>query len=177
MGIGQGGRRNHVAGAKEVIGRGNVVSRFVPVVRQAQQGQVREVDAYEEQGKDKPEGQRTVERGLLGRYGNEFLLLFPANIGLVDWALRHDRGPWFEGNGAEGVLVLEQVLLQHIAQRLGLLRAEVNGLEGVDGDLFGRFLIGGAEGESEIPDALLYLNAVGIALAVVGRALQDDVRL
>jgi hypothetical protein len=91
--------------------------------------------------------------------------------------LRHDRGPWFEGDGAKGVLILEQVLLQHIAQCLGLLWAEVNGLEGVDGDLFGRFLISGAEGESEVPDALLHLNAVGIALAVLGRPLQNDVRL
>ena len=81
MRIGQGGRRNHVAGAKEVIGCGDVVSRFVPVVRQAQQGQVREVDADEEQGKDEPEGQRTVERcWLSGKYGHESLLLFPANM-------------------------------------------------------------------------------------------------
>jgi hypothetical protein len=41
---------------------------------------VREVDAYEEQGKNESEGQRTVERCWLGKYGHESLLLFPANI-------------------------------------------------------------------------------------------------
>ncbi len=91
----------------------------------------------------------------------------------MDWTLRHDRGPWLEGDGAKGVLVLDQVLSQHIAQCLGLLRAEVNGLEGVDGDLLGRFLVGGAEGEAEVPHALLHLNAVGIALAVIGGSLQN----
>ncbi len=81
MSVGQGGRRNHVAGAKEVIGSGDVITRLVPVVRQAQQGQVREVDANEEQGKDEPEGQWTVERyWLSGKYGHKSLLLFPANI-------------------------------------------------------------------------------------------------
>ena len=47
----------------------------------------------------------------------------------------------------------------------------------VDGDLLGRFLIGGAEGQPEVPDALLHLNAVGIALAVLGCAHQNNVRL
>ena len=81
MSVGQGGRRNHIAGAKEVIRGGDVITCFVPVVRQAQQGQVREVDADEKQGEDEPEGQRAVERcWLSGKYGHESLLLFPANI-------------------------------------------------------------------------------------------------
>src|SRR6202041_3047873 len=96
---------------------------------------------------------------------------------LVDWTLRHDRGPWFERDGAKGVLILEQVLLQQTAQCLGLLWAEVNRLEGVDGDLLDRFLVGGAEGKAEVPHAFLHLHAVGITLAIIGRSLQNALRL
>jgi hypothetical protein len=40
-----------------------------------------EVDADKEQGKDEPEGQRTVERyWRSGKYGHESLLLSPANM-------------------------------------------------------------------------------------------------
>ena len=72
MSIGQGGRGNQVAGAKEIVGRGDVVPGLVPVIRQAQQGKVREVDPYEEQGKNEPEWQQAVERSrLFGKYGHE----------------------------------------------------------------------------------------------------------
>ena len=66
---------------KKVIRSWDVITCFVPVVRQAQQGQVREIYADEEQREDEPEGQRAVERyWLSGKYGHESLLLFPANI-------------------------------------------------------------------------------------------------
>ena len=75
------------------------------------------------------------------------------------------------------MFVLDQILSQHIAQCLGLLRAQVNGLESVDGDLFSRLLVRGAEGKPEIPHAFLHLNAIGIALAVIGCSLQNNVWL
>ncbi len=72
MSIGQGGGGNHVAGAKEIVGRGDVVTSFIPVVRQAQQRKVRQVDAHEQQGEDEPEGQRAVELCLrFGKFGHE----------------------------------------------------------------------------------------------------------
>ncbi len=72
MSIGQSGRGNDVAGAKEIVGRGDVVPGLIPVVRQAQQCKVREVDAHKEQGKDEPERQRAVDLCLLfGKYGHE----------------------------------------------------------------------------------------------------------
>ena len=67
MSIGQGSRGNHVAGAKEIVGRGDVVTSFVPVVRQAQQRQVRQVDAHEQQGEDQPQGQRGGRAVLFGK--------------------------------------------------------------------------------------------------------------
>ena len=91
---------------------------------------------------------------------------------LVDWTLRLHRGPGFEREMSEGVLILRQILLQHIPQCFGLLRAQVDRLKGIDGDLFGRILMGGAEGQAKIPHAFLHLNAVGIALAVVGRSVR-----
>jgi hypothetical protein len=108
MGIGLGARRNHVAGAKEVVRCGDIVAGLIPVVGQAQQGQVREVDAHEQQREDEPERQRAVKLcRLFGKFVHESPKLL-----LVDWTLGHDRGPWFERDGAKGVLILQQVLLQ-----------------------------------------------------------------
>ncbi len=79
MTCGQGGGRNHVAGAEEVVSRRDVVTRFIPIVGQPQQREVREVNADEEQGKNQPEGKRMVELSLLFcKYGLESLLLSPA---------------------------------------------------------------------------------------------------
>ena len=69
---------------------------------------------------------------------------------------------------AEGLLVLGQILPQHIPQGLGLLRAEKDGLMVADGDLVGAFAGGQAEDQLEVPDADANLHAVGVGLAVVG---------
>ena len=71
MTVGQSTRRNHIAGAKEIIGRRDVVTRLVPVVGQAQQGEVREVDTNKEQREDQPQGERAVQGYLLfGEYSH-----------------------------------------------------------------------------------------------------------
>ena len=72
MAIGQGSGGNDIPGTEEIVSCGNVITRFVPVVRQAQQGKVRQVDAYEEQGEDEPERQRAGGLCLLfGKDGHE----------------------------------------------------------------------------------------------------------
>ena len=69
---------------------------------------------------------------------------------------------------AEGLLVLREVLPQHVPQRLGLLRAQEDGLVVADGHLLGAFARSQAEYELKIPHAHAHLHAVGIGLAVVG---------
>ena len=72
-----------------------------------------------------------------------------------------------EREGAEGLLVLGEVVAEDVQQRLGLLGTEVDALEVVDLDLVGRLLVHGAEDEEEVPDAHADLDAVGVAVAVV----------
>jgi hypothetical protein len=48
------------AGAEEVVGGGDVVASLVPVVGQAQQGEVGEVECDEDQRKDQPQGEGLV---------------------------------------------------------------------------------------------------------------------
>src|SRR5271157_4010484 len=73
---------------------------------------------------------------------------------------------------AKGGLVLRDVLLQNAEQRLGLLRADVDALETVDDDVLRRGLVHAAEQEKEIPQIHPHLDAVGVALPVVGRVNQ-----
>ena len=85
------------------------------------------------------------------------------------------RSQRFEPDGAEGGLVLRQVLVEDIGQSLGLLRAQVDTLEDLDADVAGLGLILPAEGQEKIPQVHAHLNAVGIPLAIVGRP--DDLDL
>jgi len=72
MPIGQGARWNHIPGAKEVVRCGDIVTGLIPVVGQAQQGQVREVDTHEQQREDQPERQQAVELcRLFGKFVHE----------------------------------------------------------------------------------------------------------
>src|SRR5580765_4383262 len=50
MRVGQRGLRNERAGAEEVPRSGDVVAGFIPEIRQAEQGDVREIDRREEDG-------------------------------------------------------------------------------------------------------------------------------
>ena len=93
------------------------------------------------------------------------LLNDPASLGL--------DSAGFEPDFAERSFVLRDILLQHVEQRLGLLRAQLDALEVLDVHGFGRRLIGKAEHEQEVPKAGSNLNAVGVVLAVLGQV--DDV--
>ncbi len=76
-------------------------------------------------------------------------------------------GKLLEGDGAEGLLVLGEVVAEDVPEGLGLLGAEVDALEVVDVELLRGLLGHGAEDEEEVPDAHADLDAVGVAVAVV----------
>ena len=59
--IGQSRRRNQRAGPKKVPRGGNVVARFIPVVRQPQQGEVAGIQHHKDDRKNHPYGQRPVQ--------------------------------------------------------------------------------------------------------------------
>jgi hypothetical protein len=92
----------------------------------------------------------------------------PPPASLVERPLSGGSGKGLERDGAEGLLILSEVLAEHVEEGLGLLRAEVDALEAANGDLIGGVLVSGAEGEEEVPDAGAHLHAVGVALAIVG---------
>ncbi len=69
------------------------------------------------------------------------------------------------------------ILAQHVPQRLGLLRAQVDGLVIADGDLVGAFAGGKAKNKLKIPNAHAHLDAVGVGLAIIGRLGEIDLRL
>jgi hypothetical protein len=83
----------------------------------------------------------------------------------------------FEGEGAEGLLVLGEVVTEDVPQGFGLLGAEVDALEVVELNLFRGVLGHGTEDEEEVPDAHSDLDAVGVAVAVVGSRGELDIGL
>ena len=72
-----------------------------------------------------------------------------------------------ERNRSEGLLILGEVLAEHVPESLGLLRTEIDAVMIFDVDLVGRVLMSDAEIEEEIPDAYAHLNAVGIGFAII----------
>src|SRR4051812_3422559 len=70
-----------------------------------------------------------------------------------------------EGYGAEGLLVLSQIVAEHVDEGLGLLRAQIDALEVFDGEFVGRVLAHGSEDQKEVPDRHADLNAVCVAVA------------
>jgi hypothetical protein len=51
---------NERAGAEEIVGGGDVVASLIPVVGQAEQGEVREIESDEDQREDQPQGKGLV---------------------------------------------------------------------------------------------------------------------
>ena len=90
---------------------------------------------------------------------------------LVDWALRHGKRMRLrlERDDSKGLLILSDVLAEDVPEGLGLLRADVDALSVLDGDLILRFLVNKAESEKKILYADAYLNTVGVVLAIVLR--------
>jgi len=74
----------------------------------------------------------------------------------------------FQLDFSESRLVLADVLLKDVHQRFCLLRAQINALEILDGDLVGHGLIHHSEAQEEIPEANANLHAVGVILPVFG---------
>src|SRR5271169_1161467 len=97
--------------------------------------------------------------------GSSFPALLRRGTLLVDWAAR--LGELLQGEGAEGLFVLGQIVAEYVPEGLGLLGAEVDSLEVLDGELLRVLLDHGAEDEKEVPDAHSDLDAVGVAIAVV----------
>ena len=60
MGVGERAVRNQRAGAEEIVGGGDVVTGFVPVVGKAQQREVGEVERDKDERKDQPQGKVPV---------------------------------------------------------------------------------------------------------------------
>jgi len=72
----------------------------------------------------------------------------------------------FERDGAEVLLILGDVMAEHVEQCLGLLRAQVDALKVVDLDLFRGLLLQRTEDEKEVPDGEPDLYAVGVGVAI-----------
>ena len=166
---------NQRAGAEEVPCGRDVVAGLIPVVGQPQQREVAGIERHEHDWKNHPERKGRVQPGLdqssQGRASSSVSILDHAEclVWLVDGALREIVGLRFERERAEGLLVLGDVLPQHVPQGLGLLRTQVDGLVIADGHLVGALAGGETEDELEIPNADADLDAVGVGLAVIGR--------
>jgi hypothetical protein len=83
-------------------------------------------------------------------------------------------GARLEPNLAERGFVLAHILLQHIQQGFGLLRADVDPLEIMDLHVFRRGLVDIAKHQKKVPKVDPDLHAVGVAFAVVGRFVEYD---
>ena len=90
----------------------------------------------------------------------------------MDRSLRLRRRTGFEREMSERLFILRQVLTKHIPQCFCLLRTQVDPLESVDRNLFRRILMCCSEAQAKIPYAYLHLNAVRVALAIVGRLFE-----
>ena len=82
-----------------------------------------------------------------------------------------------ESDGAEGLLVLGEVVGQHVYERLCLLRTEVDALEVFDAEFVGRVLAHGAEDEQKVPDGHAHLDTVCISVAIIGGGREIEFRL
>lgn len=78
---------------------------------------------------------------------------------------------------AEGLLVLRDVLPQHIPQRLCLLGAEKNRLVVANRNLVGAFTGSESKDQLKVPNADAHLHAVGVAFAVIGCLGKIQLRL
>ena len=56
MGVGDSGLWDEGSGAEEIPGGGDVIAGLVPEVGEAEEGEVREEDGYEEEREEHPEG-------------------------------------------------------------------------------------------------------------------------
>jgi len=100
---------------KEVQRRGDVVAGLVPVVWQGEQGEVAQVERREDDREDHPGRKWRVGPRLDEAYPAQGFVLY-----LIDRSLREVVAVRLQVKCAEGLLVLGQVLSQHVPQSLGL---------------------------------------------------------
>src|ERR1035438_3445214 len=105
------------------------------------------------------------------------LWTYSENTDLVDRPLRKVVALRLQVQRAEGLLVLRQILSQHVPQGLGLLRAQEDGLVVANRYLVGAGARSQAEDQLEVPNAHAHLHAIGIGLAVVGGLGKVQLRL
>jgi len=82
-----------------------------------------------------------------------------------------------ESDGAECLLVLCKVVGQYVDESFGLLGAEIDALKVLDAEFVGGVLAHGAEDEKEVPDGHAHLDAVSVAIAIVGGIGEIEFRL
>ena len=174
--------RDQRAGAEEVPGSGDVVAGFVPVVGQAEEAEMGDVEGHEDDGKIIQRGtarQAGARTGFLQKAKGQTRSCEPADTfrELVDGPLGRAVGLRFEREGAEGLLVLRDVLAEDVPEGFGLLRTQEDGLVIADGDLVGRCRCWRGRRPVEIPYADAHLDAVGVGLAVIGRLRHVDLGL
>src|SRR5260370_42608423 len=75
----------------------------------------------------------------------------------------------FKSDLPKGRLILRDVLLQDLKQRLGLLGAEVDALEVVNGNVIRSNLVHPAKQKEKIPEIHAHLDAIGVVLTILGR--------
>jgi hypothetical protein len=141
---------------------GDVLVGFVPEVLQAKQRQVAE----------KQDDAKECQEERVALYADFAIgLTGLAHADLLDEA---DSGLRLELDLAEGRLVLRDILLENVEERLGLLRTDVDTLKIMNLNVVGGRLINFAERQKEIPQVDPHLNAIGVIFAIVRGLHQLD---
>src|SRR5215472_6104200 len=110
------------------------------------------------------------------RIARKNVAVFASRHGSVNLSRRLGHGG-IELDFAEGLFVLDHVLLQDGHQRFGLLRAQVDSLEVLHLHLACALRLHAAEDQQEVPNADAHLHGVGVALAVFGGVDEVNVGL
>src|ERR1700739_2425491 len=158
--------RNQASAEQQVARRWNVVSGFVPEIRQLQKRRVQQ----EYDNEDDREHQGRVQAGSHGEVilsaeglAGGIAPMTAARRSVHRPLRRHAR---IQFDLAKGAFVPGYILLQEAEQRLGLLRAQIDSLKVTDVDLGLCLLLQRAEDQEKIPYVDAHLHAVGIILAI-----------
>ena len=160
---------NQRAVQQQIAGGGDVVSGFVPEIREAEQRKVKR-DQY-----DKAQRKGECCEDQCCRKSAPRLDLSGHRSSLV-----HRPGSRHTGiklDLAECAFVAGDVLLQNRHQCFGLLRAQIDALKILYLDLAFALLLQGSEDQKEIPDIDSHLHAVGIGLTILRGVHQLDIGL
>ena len=152
--------RNERTGT-EIARGGDVVTGFVPEIREVKQRSMR--------GDQRHGKQREQRRCFAG-----------VELGIGCQSLVHRAGcgtSRIKLDLAECAFVVRHILVQDRRERLGLLRAQINSLKVSDFHLIFGLLLHGAEDEKKIPDVDPHLDAVGVGFPVINGIDDVEIRL